>query len=114
MFGRKKKEQEKLQEREKTTIRINESQLKTKDGEIIRCENIAAHFNNKEETKEYSHDMVRQCFITTTYTMTLDEIQNAKEKYEEAVLIEINSVIAKAPFICDTLTIEKISKVEVR
>lgn len=113
IFG-KKKEKELI--KTGTELCINESLLKTKDSEIIRCLNVAAHFNTKDEeqTKLVTHDMIRQCMIRIGYVVDLDTAINQKAKFEEEVNTEINRVIANLPFLCDTFTIENISKVEQR
>lgn len=110
-FFKKKKEKE----IKGTEVGINESLLKTKDAEVIRCENIKAHFNTKseEDGKKVSSDMLRQCMITTGYTVTMSEAVGNKEAFAEAIEIEANRVIAKESFLCDKITIDKISRVEV-
>lgn len=114
MFSFFKKKTEK-KETKGTEINIKESLLTTKDSEIIRCTNIKAHFNtkNEEEHKIASHDMVRQCMITIGYTVILADAVNNKRAFEEALILEINRTIAQA-FVCDNLTVESIEKVEVR
>ena len=110
-FGKKKEEKQ-----TGTYICLNESLLQTKDQEVIRCLNIQAHFNTKDEesAKQATHDMVRQCLITTGHTIESNDAVSKKEQFEEAVSIEINRAIAELPFLCDKVTIESIGIVEGR
>lgn len=106
----------KKSKQEGTSICINESLLQTKSQDVIRCINISAHFNtkNEEEIKQATHDMVRTCLIAAGYMITSDDAINHKEKFQEAVKAEINKTIAGLLFACDMICIENISKVEQR
>lgn len=112
-FGFGKKKEEKITG---TSLTINESLLQMKDLEVIRCINVQAHFNtkNEEQAKMATHDMVRQCLITIGHSVNSDDALNQKEQFEETVNVEINRVIADQPFLCDKLSIDTISLVERR
>lgn len=112
-FGFGKKKEEKTTG---TSLTINESLLQMKDLEVIRCINVQAHFNTKDEeqAKLATHDMIRQCLIKIGHTVNSENAINQKEKFEEAVNVEVNRVIANQPFLCDKLSIDTISLVERR
>ena len=110
-FGKKKEEKT-----TGTSLTINESLLQMKDLEVVRCINVQAHFNTKDEeqVKLATHDMIRQCLIKIGHTINSKEAINQKEKFEEAVNVEVNRIIADQPFLCDKLSIDTISLVERR
>ena len=112
-FGFGKKKEEKTTG---TSLTINESLLQMNDLEVIRCINVQAHFNTKddEQAKLATHDMIRQCLIKIGHTINSEDALNQKEQFEEAVNVEINRVIANQPFLCDKLSIDTISLVERR
>ena len=112
-FGFGKKKEEKTTG---TSLTINESLLQMKDLEVVRCMHVQAHCNTKDgqQTKLATHDMIRQCLIKIGHTINSEDAINQKEKFEEAVNVEINRVIADQPFLCDKLSIDTVSLVERR